>query len=67
MWAAAWLHRATDDQSYLDYLGQAGNTGGARTEFSWNDKFVGAQVLVAKVGIRLITYIIIQQHYRSYY
>lgn len=49
MWAAAWLHRATNDKSYLDYLGQAGNTGGARTEFSWDDKFVGAQVLVAKV------------------
>ncbi|KAL6124596.1 hypothetical protein ACLB2K_077108 [Fragaria x ananassa] len=49
LWAAAWLHRATDDQSYLDYLGQAGNTGGARTEFSWDDKFVGAQVLVAKL------------------
>ncbi|PRQ60954.1 putative cellulase [Rosa chinensis] len=48
LWAAAWLHRATDDKSYLDYLGQAGNTGGARTEFSWDDKFVGAQVLVAK-------------------
>lgn len=49
LWAAAWLHRATNDKSYLDYLGQAGNTGGARTEFSWDDKFVGAQVLVAKV------------------
>ncbi|PRQ56976.1 putative cellulase [Rosa chinensis] len=49
LWAAAWLHRATDDKSYLDYLGQAGNTGGARTVFSWDDKFVGAQVLVAKL------------------
>lgn len=50
MWAAAWLHRATDDKTYLDYLGQAGNTGGARTVFSWDDKFIGAQVLVAKVN-----------------
>lgn len=56
LWAAAWLHRATNDKSYLDYLGQAGNTGGARTEFSWDDKFVGAQVLVAKVK-RLQTFI----------
>ncbi|CAB4299711.1 unnamed protein product [Prunus armeniaca] len=49
LWAAAWLHRATDEKTYLDYLGQAGNTGGARTVFSWDDKFIGAQVLVAKL------------------
>ena len=39
----------TDDQTYLDYLEEAGNTGGVRTVFSWDDKFIGAQVLVAKV------------------
>ncbi|KAI3418652.1 Endoglucanase [Psidium guajava] len=49
LWAAAWLHRATGDKVYLDYLGSAGNTGGGRTEFSWDDKYVGAQVLVAKL------------------
>lgn len=49
LWAAAWLHRATNDASYLDYLGGSGNSGGTRTEFSWDDKFVGAQVLVAKL------------------
>uniref|UniRef100_A0A2N9F1G4 Endoglucanase n=1 Tax=Fagus sylvatica TaxID=28930 RepID=A0A2N9F1G4_FAGSY len=49
LWAAAWLHRATDDQTYLDYLEGAGNTGGVRTTFSWDDKFIGAQVLVAKL------------------
>jgi len=49
LWAAAWLHRATNDQIYLDYLTQASGTGGPRTAFSWDDKFVGAQVLVAKV------------------
>ena len=49
-WAAAWLHRATDDQTYLDYLNEEYGTGGQRTIFAWDDKFVGAQVLMAKVG-----------------
>ncbi|KAF8028670.1 hypothetical protein BT93_E1348 [Corymbia citriodora subsp. variegata] len=49
LWAAAWLHRATGDKMYLDFLSGAGDTGGGRTEFSWNDKYVGAQVLVAKL------------------
>ncbi|CAG7881119.1 unnamed protein product [Brassica rapa] len=49
LWAAAWLHRATGDQMYLDYLTQASNSGGVRSAFSWDDKFVGAQVLAAKL------------------
>ncbi|XP_021903946.1 endoglucanase 14-like [Carica papaya] len=49
LWAAAWLHRATNDQQYLDFLAQASNNGGTRTSFSWDDKFVGAQALVAKL------------------
>ncbi|RVX03077.1 Endoglucanase 13 [Vitis vinifera] len=47
VWAAAWLYRATNDQTYVNYLGSA-NTGGTRSEFSWDDKYTGAQVLVAK-------------------
>jgi len=50
LWAAAWLHRATGDKAYLGFLGQAQNTGGTRTQFSWDDKFAGAQVLVSKVN-----------------
>ncbi|KAH7525254.1 hypothetical protein FEM48_Zijuj06G0205600 [Ziziphus jujuba var. spinosa] len=49
LWAAAWLHRATDDKTYLDYVGGSGNSGGARTVFAWDDKFVGVQVLAAKL------------------
>ncbi|CAI9091736.1 OLC1v1026840C1 [Oldenlandia corymbosa var. corymbosa] len=48
LWAAAWLDRATQDPTYSQYLNQASNTGGTRSMFSWDDKFVGAQVLVAK-------------------
>ncbi|TQD95215.1 hypothetical protein C1H46_019189 [Malus baccata] len=40
LWAAAWLHRSTDDKTYLDYLGQAGSTGGATTLFAWDDKLL---------------------------
>ncbi|KAL6326512.1 hypothetical protein AAG906_008374 [Vitis piasezkii] len=48
LWAAAWLYRATNDKTYSDYLSSSGNTGGTRTMFSWDDKYSGAQVLVAK-------------------
>ncbi|KAF3581810.1 hypothetical protein DY000_02028704 [Brassica cretica] len=48
LWAAAWLHRATKKQIYLNDLNEASNTGGSRTVFAWDDKFVGAQVLMAK-------------------
>ncbi|KAL9268864.1 Endoglucanase 13-like protein, partial [Drosera capensis] len=48
-WAAAWLHRATQKQKYMDYLGNPpGGTGGPRTMFSWDDKYVGVQILAAK-------------------
>lgn len=50
VWAAAWLHRATGEQAYLDIIGN-GNNGGVRTMFSWDDKFFGAQLLVSKAYI----------------
>lgn len=49
LWAAAWLHRATNEEQYLEFLSEAGDVGGTRTTFSWDDKFVGAQVLAAMV------------------
>ena len=48
MWGAAWLYRATNMTKYLDYPGGVKDSGGARTEFSWDDKYVGAQVLCSK-------------------
>lgn len=54
MWAAAWLYHATQNQYYLNYLGNngvsLGGTGWAMTEFGWDVKYAGVQVLVAKVG-----------------
>lgn len=54
MWAAVWLFRATKDPQYLQYLvtkdaDLQGSTQVA-TEFSWDLKFAGAQVLLASVG-----------------
>ena len=49
LWAAAWLHRATGEKGYYDFLGNFQGSGGTRSMFSWDDKFVGAQILIAKV------------------
>ncbi|KAL4186158.1 hypothetical protein AMTRI_Chr09g32390 [Amborella trichopoda] len=53
LWASAWLFRATGDVQYLDYAvknaASMGGTGVAVKEFSWNNKYAGLQVLLAKV------------------
>ncbi|XP_047320322.1 endoglucanase 13-like [Impatiens glandulifera] len=46
-WAATWLFYATGEQKYVDRIVQAGS-GGTRSMFSWDDKYVGAQLLVTK-------------------
>ncbi|CAN6585904.1 unnamed protein product [Malus baccata var. baccata] len=52
LWAAAWLFQASNNQYYLDYLGNNGDslggTGWGMTEFSWDVKYSGVQTLVAK-------------------
>ncbi|KAK2631480.1 LOW QUALITY PROTEIN: hypothetical protein EUGRSUZ_L02852 [Eucalyptus grandis] len=47
-WSAPWLYRATGERQYLLALVKI-NTGGVWTQLSWDDKFVGAQILVAKL------------------
>ncbi|KAL6865368.1 hypothetical protein ACP4OV_016519 [Aristida adscensionis] len=49
LWAAAWLYVATGGEEYKTYIAGAGNGGGVRPAFSWDDKFVGAQALVTKL------------------
>ncbi|KAK4795134.1 hypothetical protein SAY86_013128 [Trapa natans] len=48
LWAAAWLHRATGDDKYMNYI--VSNQGWSQkvTEFSWDNKFAGVQALLAK-------------------
>ncbi|XP_065017864.1 endoglucanase 6-like [Musa acuminata AAA Group] len=52
LWAAAWLYHATHNRCYMDYLanngGSLGGTGCAVTEFGWDVKYAGVQVLAAK-------------------
>ncbi|KAI3466469.1 hypothetical protein Pfo_023132 [Paulownia fortunei] len=51
LWAALWLHKATDNRSYLNYAIQnAESFGGstwAITEFSWDVKYAGLQIIAA--------------------
>ncbi|KAK2635676.1 hypothetical protein Ddye_030468 [Dipteronia dyeriana] len=50
LWAAAWLHRSMNDQSAVEYLrDEETDRGDVRSSFSWDDKYAGAQVLVAKL------------------
>ncbi|WOK93510.1 endoglucanase 7-like isoform X1 [Canna indica] len=53
LWAALWLHRATGKADYLDYVVANaegfGGTGWAITEFSWDVKFAGVQILASKL------------------
>ncbi|TVU05820.1 hypothetical protein EJB05_49004, partial [Eragrostis curvula] len=53
LWAALWLHRATGKAEYLDYAvymaDEFGGTGWAITEFSWDVKYAGLQILAAKL------------------
>uniref|UniRef100_A0A0E0M0V0 Endoglucanase n=1 Tax=Oryza punctata TaxID=4537 RepID=A0A0E0M0V0_ORYPU len=53
LWAALWLHRATGKEEYLRYAvdnaESFGGVGWAITEFSWDVKYAGLQVLAAKL------------------
>ncbi|KAJ0978299.1 hypothetical protein J5N97_013773 [Dioscorea zingiberensis] len=51
-WAAVWLFHATYDKTYSDYLANFGSTGGVRSLFSWDDKWVGVQSIVTKLKIQ---------------
>ena len=51
LWAAAWLHRATSDATYLDYAQGSNDLGwkDASTEVSWDDKKAAAHVLLSRL------------------
>lgn len=55
VWGAAWLYKATGENGYLQYLIRNGNAlGGTRVtvkSFSWDNKYAGAQVLLAQVRL----------------
>ncbi|PON36204.1 Glycoside hydrolase [Trema orientale] len=49
VWAASWLYRTTGNKEFLDFVSEQNDDGGTRTMFSWDDKYVGVQVLAAKL------------------
>lgn len=52
LWGAAWLRRASQDDSYLNYIETNGKTLGADeniNEFGWDNKHAGINVLISKV------------------
>eukprot|EP00897_Mesotaenium_endlicherianum_P009458 jgi/Mesen1/8540/ME000484S07929 len=55
VWAAAWLFRATGDATYLNFVlsNEASLTGtAAQVMFTWDNKFAGAQILLANVLLK---------------
>ncbi|XP_048320517.2 endoglucanase 1 [Ziziphus jujuba] len=51
LWGASWIHAASQNGSYLDYIRSNGHTLGADDDdysFSWDDKRAGTKVLLSK-------------------
>ncbi|XP_058077027.1 endoglucanase 17 [Magnolia sinica] len=51
LWGAAWLHKATKNPAYLNYIQVNGQTLGADetdNTFGWDNKHVGARILISK-------------------
>lgn len=55
LWAALWLYHATKRDEYFDYIIQNADelngTAWAISEFSWDIKYAGVQILASKVCI----------------
>ena len=49
MWAATWLYYATRKPMYMKYI-QEESISASVAEFSWDLKYAGAQILLAKVN-----------------
>ncbi|GLT28315.1 hypothetical protein SLA2020_032570 [Shorea laevis] len=53
LWAALWLYKATDNENYLNYViknaDEFGGIGWTITEFSWDVKYAGLQILASKL------------------
>nr|BAH22180.1 beta-1,4-endoglucanase [Metaphire hilgendorfi] len=45
-WGAAWLYRATNEQTYLNYALEFADTSAISWAYDWNEKIVGYQLLL---------------------
>ncbi|KAG9144718.1 hypothetical protein Leryth_027295 [Lithospermum erythrorhizon] len=48
LWAASWLFKATGEGTYLNYVSSNEGWSQKANEFSWDNKFAGAQMLLAQ-------------------
>ncbi|KAF7828221.1 Endoglucanase [Senna tora] len=48
LWAASWLYKASGESKYLNYIRNNQGWSQAVSEFSWDNKFVGAQTLLTQ-------------------
>ncbi|WJX60277.1 cellulase [Trifolium repens] len=48
LWAASWLYKASGESNYLQYIISNQGWSQAVSEFSWDNKFVGAQTLLTQ-------------------
>jgi endoglucanase len=53
LWGAIWLHEATNEEAYLQYVAsnaeQMGGTVWTMNQFSWENKYVGVQLKATKL------------------
>lgn len=68
LWGAAWLFRATNDVTYYNFIKSVGDDGGTDV-FSWDNKFAGAHVLLARVNwvINSQNYDLVNQNFMRYW
>lgn len=70
LWGALWLYMATDKDEYFKYFVHKahcfGGTGWAISEFSWDVKYAGLQVIASKVKLNcqsfLFYFILLHAH-----
>ena len=48
LWAATWLYKATGEDNYLNFVSTNEGLSQGVSEFSWDNKFAGVQILLAK-------------------
>lgn len=69
LWAASWLHRASNNFTYMSYVQSNGALLGAGDDdysFSWDDKRIGAKILLSKVLSVMIFFIILTEWLRNH-
>lgn len=51
VWGAAWLYKASNDQIYWNFVKSNIQSLGPLTEFGWDSKHAGINVLISQVSV----------------